>query len=78
MQDAISTITNITDGIKPVAPVLAGLILVVIGLMWAFAKDPQKKESLVGWIVNVCIGFGLVYLAASLISWLGGRVVGFS
>lgn len=77
MQDVIRTITNITNGIKPVAPVLAGLILVVIGLMWSFAKDPQKKEMHTGWMVNVAIGFALVYLGASLVSWLGGRVVGF-
>lgn len=77
MQDLIETVTNITDGIKPIAPVLAGLVLVVIGLMWTFAKDPQKKEMHVGWMVNVGIGFGIVYLAASLVSWLGGQVVGF-
>lgn len=77
MDSLITTIRNITDGIKPVAPVLAGLILVVIGLMWTFAKDPQRKEQYTGWMVNVAIGFGIVYLAASLVSWLGGRVVGF-
>lgn len=77
MQDLITTITNITDGIKPVAPVIAGLVLVVIGLLWTFAKDPQKKEMYVGWMVNVGIGFAIVFLAASLVSWLGGQVVGF-
>lgn len=77
MQDAIQTITNITDGIKPIAPVLAGLVLVVIGLLWTFAKDPQNKEMYTRWMVNVAIGFGIVYLAASLVSWLSGRVVGF-
>jgi len=77
MEDAIQTITNITDGIKPIAPVLAGLVLVIIGLLWTFARDPQKKEMYTGWMVNVAIGFGIVYLAASLVSWLGGRVVGF-
>ncbi|MDT0696868.1 pilin [Mammaliicoccus sciuri] len=77
MQDAIQTITNITDGIKPIAPALAGLVLVVIGLLWTFAKNPQNKEMYTGWMVNVAIGFGIVYLAASLVSWLGGRVVGF-
>ncbi|WP_174615259.1 pilin [Virgibacillus ihumii] len=77
MQDLIQTITNITNGIQPVAPVLAGLVLVVIGLLWTFAKDPQKKEMYVGWMVNVGIGFGIVFLATSLVSWFGGRVVGF-
>lgn len=77
MDSLISTIKNVTDGIKPVAPVLAGLILVVIGLMWTFAKDPQRKEQYTGWMVNVAIGFAIVYLAASLVSWFSGRVVGF-
>lgn len=77
MQDTIETITNITDGIKPIAPVLAGLVLVVIGLLWTFAKDPQKKEMYTGWMVNVVIGFSIVYLATSLVTWLGGNVVGF-
>lgn len=77
MQQVIQTLTNITNTIKPVAPVLAGLILVVIGLMWSFAKDPQKKEMYVGWMVNVGIGFGIVYLGASIVSWLSKQVVGF-
>jgi len=77
VQDTIETITNITDGIKPIAPVLAGLVLVVIGLLWTFAKDPQKKEMYTGWMVNVVIGFSIVYLATSLVTWLGGNVVGF-
>jgi len=77
MQEVIETITNITDGIKPVAPILAGLVLVVIGLLWTFAKDPQKKEMYTGWMVNVAIGFGIVYLAVYLVSWLSGQVVGF-
>lgn len=77
MQDLMQTVTNITDGIKPVAPVIAGLVLVVIGLLWTFAKEPQKKEMYTGWMINVGVGFGIVFLAASLVSWLGGRVVGF-
>lgn len=77
MNDVIRTMQNVTDTIKPVAPILAGLILVVIGLMWSFARDPQKKEMYVGWMVNVAIGFGIVYLGASIVSWLGNQVVGF-
>lgn len=73
----MSTINNLTNGIKPVAPVLAGLVLVIIGLMWTFAKDPNQKQMYVGWMVNVAIGFGIVYLAASLVSWFSGKVVGF-
>lgn len=69
---------NITNGLKPVAPVLAGLILVVIGLLWTFAKDPQKKEMYVGWLVNVAIGFGIVYLGIYIVNWLSNQVVGFT
>lgn len=77
MNEVIRTIQNVTSTIKPVAPVLAGLVLVVIGLMWSFAKDPQKKEMYVGWMVNVGIGFAIVYLGASIVSWLSNQVVGF-
>lgn len=73
----MSTISNLTNGIKPIAPVLAGLVLVIIGLMWTLAKDPNQKQMYVGWMVNVAIGFGIVYLAASLVSWFSGKVVGF-
>lgn len=77
MDSLMSTIRNVTDGIKPVAPVLAGLVLVIIGLLWTFAKDPNQKQMYVGWMVNVAIGFAIVYLAASLVSWFSGKVVGF-
>lgn len=77
MDSVMSTINNVTNGIKPVAPVLAGLVLVIIGLMWTLAKDPNQKQMYVGWMVNVAIGFGIVYLAASLVSWFSGKVVGF-
>lgn len=77
MQNLLGTISNVTTEIKTIAPVLAGLILVVIGLLWITAKDPQKKEMYTGWMVNVGIGFGIVYLGASLVSWFSGQVVGF-
>ena len=77
MDSVMSTINNVTNGIKPVAPVLAGLVLVIIGLMRTLAKDPNQKQMYVGWMVNVAIGFGIVYLAASLVSWFSGKVVGF-
>lgn len=77
MQELMQTITNFTTTIKPVAPILAGLVLVIIGLLWTFAKDPQKKEQYTSWMVNVAIGFGIVYLAASLVNWMGNQVVGF-
>lgn len=77
MNDLIRTVVNFTNSIKPVTPILAGLVLVIIGLFWMLAKDAQKKEQYVGWMINVFIGFGIVYLAASLISWAGTNVVGF-
>lgn len=77
MDSVMSTISNLTNGIKPIAPVLAGLVLVIIGIMWTLAKDPNQKQMYVGWMVNVAIGFAIVYLAASLVSWFSGKVVGF-
>ncbi|UZM97403.1 pilin [Lysinibacillus sp. MHQ-1] len=62
---------------KKLAPAVAGLVLVIIGLIWMFAKDPQKKESAQSWMVNVFIGFGIVYLAASFVVWMTGKVAGF-
>ncbi|MDR5021405.1 hypothetical protein FOL75_04890 [Bacillus thuringiensis] len=77
MNELISTVTNVTNTIKPLAPVLAGLILVVIGLIYMFSKDPQKKEQCTGWMINVVKGFCIVYLGISIVSWLSGQVVGF-
>lgn len=77
MDSVISTLNNIAEGIKPVSVPLAGLVLIIIGLLWTFAKDPQKKEMYTGWMVNVAIGFGIVYLAASLVTWFSGNVTGF-
>ncbi|MEG0258572.1 MAG: hypothetical protein RR595_09465 [Lysinibacillus sp.] len=78
MQDLMTTIANVTTDVKKVAPVLAGLIGVVIGLLWTTAKDAQKKEQYSAWLINVGIGFGIVYLAASLVTWFSAKVVGFS
>lgn len=74
MQNVSSTLNNIANGIKPVSVAVAGLALVIIGLMYTFAKDPQKKEQQTGWMVNVAIGFALVWLGASLVQWLDGRI----
>jgi len=50
MEDAIQTITNITDGIKPIAPVLAGLVLVIIGLLWTSREILKRKRCIQeGW-----------------------------
>jgi len=77
MQEVIRTIANFTNSIKPIAPVLAGLILVVIGIMYMLAKDEQKKSMYTGWLVSVLIGFVIIYSGASLVSWFGKNVSGF-
>ncbi|GLY11984.1 pilin [Bacillus badius] len=77
MNNVIATFQNVAGDIKTVAPPLAGLVLIVIGLIYMFAKDPQRKEQCTGWMVNVAVGFGLAYLGASLVAWLGTKVSGF-
>lgn len=77
MDELMATITNVADGIKPVAPVLAGLVLMIIGFLYMMAKDPQQKQMWTGWMINVAIGFAIVYLAVSFVGWFGGKVVGF-
>ncbi|AJK88509.1 MULTISPECIES: pilin [Lysinibacillus] len=77
MDNAITLINNIATDVQKLAPAVAGLVLVIIGLIWMFAKDPQKKESAQSWMVNVFIGFGIVYLAASFVVWMTGKVAGF-
>jgi len=78
MNEVMQTINQIADGVKPLSIAVAGLALIVIGLLWMFAKDPQKKEMYTGWFVNVAIGFAIVWLGASIVAWLGTKVVGFS
>jgi len=77
LDNAITLINNIATDVQKLAPAVAGLVLVIIGLIWMFAKDPQKKESAQSWMVNVFIGFGIVYLAASFVVWMTGKVAGF-
>lgn len=77
MDNAITLINEIATDVQKLALAVAGLVLVIIGLIWMFAKDPQKKESAQSWMVNVFIGFGIVYLAASFVVWMTGKVAGF-
>ncbi|AMR88326.1 pilin [Bacillus thuringiensis] len=77
MNEFISTIGNFTTTIKPVAPALAGLILVIIGFIYMVSKDPQRKEQCTGWMINVVKGFCIIYLGIAIVSWLSGQVVGF-
>lgn len=77
MQEFLTTLNNIATDIKNIAPVLAGLILIVIGLLWITAKDPQKKEQYQGWMLNVFIGVAIVFLGSALVTWFTGKVVGF-
>lgn len=78
MDNVIKTVENVADKIKSIAPALAGLIIVVIGIMYMLSKDPQQKQQYTGWMVNLAIGFVLVYAGASLVTWFSGQVVGFS
>lgn len=77
MEELITTINNVAEGIKPIAPVVAGLVLIIIGILYMLAKDPQQKQMWTGWMINVGVGFAIVYLAASLVSWFSGKVSGF-
>lgn len=74
MNDVVATINNVASQIKPVAPALAGLMLIVIGLLYTTAKDVQKKDMYGDWMKNVGIGFAIVYLGASLVAWFTGIV----
>lgn len=76
MDNLGTTLSNIGTGIKDIAPSLAGLIFVVIGLMYLSAKDPQKKEQLMDWIKNVLIGLIIVYVGGSMLTWVGSKIVG--
>lgn len=77
MNNITSTISSITTDIKTIAPFLAGLVLVIIGLMYILAKDPQQKQMYTGWLINVLIGFAIVYLGASIVTWFNGKVSAF-
>lgn len=77
MDNAIMLINEIANDVQKFAPAVAGLVLIIIGLVWMFAKDPQKKESAQSWMMNVFIGFAIVYLAASFVAWMTGKVSGF-
>ena len=77
MDSIIQTINEIAQAIKPVSVAVAGLVLVIIGLMWMVAKEPQKKEQQASWAFNVLFGFVLVWSAASLVTWFSKRVKGF-
>ncbi|UNT53622.1 pilin [Lysinibacillus capsici] len=75
MDNAITLINSVATDIQKLAPAVAGIALIIIGLIWMFAKDPQKKESAQSWMVNVFIGFAIVYLAASLVTWMTEKTV---
>lgn len=49
MDNAITLINEIATDVQKLAPAVAGLVLVIIGLIWMFAKDPQKKVHNLGW-----------------------------
>lgn len=74
MNNVISTINEITAVVKTFGVPLAGLVLAVIGILWMFAKDAQKKDAYVSWAINVFVGFCLVFLGASVVDWFMGKV----
>lgn len=77
MDSIIQTIDEIATAIKPVSVAIAGLVLVIIGIFWMLAKDPQKKEQQSSWAINVLVGFVIVWSASSLVTWFSKKVKGF-
>ncbi|MEC1177278.1 pilin [Metasolibacillus meyeri] len=77
MDNVTTLINDIAKDVQGLAPAIAGIILVIIGLVWMFAKDPNKKEAAQTWMINVFIGFAIAYLAASLVAWGTGKMSGF-
>ncbi|MED4882764.1 pilin [Bacillus smithii] len=77
MEGLKGTINNIATHINIITVPLATLALVIIGLLYIFARDPNKKEQYHSWIISVVIGFALVYLASSIAQWFTEQVVGY-
>lgn len=69
MDKIVTYLNSFASKVKVIAAPLAGVILIILGIMWMTAKDEQKKHGLVTWMINVVIGFALVFAAASLVSW---------
>jgi len=74
MQDAIKTINNITEGIKTLGLPIGILALVIVGILYLFAKDPQRKESHNSWAMSIAIGLALIWLASSVMNWLTEQI----
>lgn len=74
MSDVIATLNAIATDVKRLGLPIAGLAIIIVGILWMLAKDPQKKEMHQGWGVNIVIGFGLVWLGASLVQWLADKI----
>lgn len=69
MGSITTAINAIVTAIKPIAIPLAGLLLMVVGILWMTAKDPQKKEQYQGWLLNIGIGLVIIYTAVSVVTW---------
>ncbi|WP_025731383.1 pilin [Heyndrickxia ginsengihumi] len=69
MDKIVGYLNSFATKVKVIAAPLAGVILIILGICWMVAKDEQKKHGLVSWMVNVVIGFALVFAAASLVTW---------
>lgn len=74
MEDAIETIENITSGIKTLGLPIGILALVIVGLLYLFAKDPQRKEMHNSWAISIVIGLAVIWLASSFMTWLTEQI----
>lgn len=73
MNSIVTTINNISTDVKNFAPPVAVIVLIIIGILYMLAKDPNKKEALHGWLTNVIVGFIIVYSAASVMVWISNK-----
>lgn len=74
MDEAIETINNIISGIKDIGLPIGILALIVVGIMFIGAKDPQKKEMHSSWALNIVIGIAIIWLADSLMNWVTEQI----
>lgn len=74
MEDVITTINNIAEGVKTLGLPIGILAFIIVGIMFVFAKDPQKKEMHSSWAVSIVMGLAIVWLASSVMNWLTEQI----
>lgn len=74
MSEAIDTLENIISGVKDIGLPIGILALIIVGIMFIFAKDPQKKEMQSSWAMNIVIGLAIIWLADSLMHWVTEQI----